>query len=429
MSIDSTFLEQSFRVFHASISPENLIGKYSLKNLAPKEGYLTNAFGVLVKPDYVPQMLSGRAGEVEGPPIPANWHADMAEFGAALRAVDLAKGSFTMMELGCGWGCWMNIAGVVAKRHGLKVHLIGVEGDEGHVGFAHEALRDNQFTPDEYTVYHGVAASSKGVALFPKQTAGSSWGLEPVFDLEKSAADKMLATGSYFMAKQYTLMELAQNHARIDLLHVDIQGGEESLIPAAMPFLSEKVAYLLIGTHSREIEGVMFKHLLAAGFVLEIERPAVLSLDSGKPSLVVDGVHGWRNTRLLPEVDIADPNGAVELLAESPSVKAGEEFKLNVRIVNSSETDWQSVGPKPVMISYKWVSETENGGGVVEGVRTPLPDTIIRAGDAKEAAVRIIAPPVAGNYELEITCIQECVRWFAAPAFASNRIRLSIGGI
>jgi hypothetical protein len=40
---------------------------------------------------------------VEPIPIPANWHADIAEWAAALRAVDLARGSFTMAELGCGW--------------------------------------------------------------------------------------------------------------------------------------------------------------------------------------------------------------------------------------------------------------------------------------------------------------------------------------
>jgi hypothetical protein len=40
---------------------------------------------------------------VEGIPIPANWHADIAEWAAALRAVELAEETFTVVELGCGW--------------------------------------------------------------------------------------------------------------------------------------------------------------------------------------------------------------------------------------------------------------------------------------------------------------------------------------
>jgi hypothetical protein len=35
-----------------------------------------------------------------------------------------------MIELGCGWGCWMNNAGVAARSTDRRVHVIGVEGDE-----------------------------------------------------------------------------------------------------------------------------------------------------------------------------------------------------------------------------------------------------------------------------------------------------------
>ena len=106
---------------------------------------------------------------MEGVPIPANWHADIAEWAAALRAVDLANNTFRMAELGCGWGCWMNNAGVAARNAGLETHVIGVEGDEGHVRFAEEACTANGFRPDQFTIWRGIAAPSDGVALFPKQ--------------------------------------------------------------------------------------------------------------------------------------------------------------------------------------------------------------------------------------------------------------------
>jgi hypothetical protein len=38
--------------------------------------------------------------------------------------------------------------------------------------------------------------------------------------------------------------------------------------------------------------------LLAAGWKLEIERPAVLHLNGPTPFTYIDGVQGWRNPRL-----------------------------------------------------------------------------------------------------------------------------------
>ena len=58
---------------------------------------------------------------------------------------------------------------------------------------------------------------------------------------------------------------------------------------------------MVIGTHSRQIEGRLFDALLGAGWRLEIERPAMINLESGTPVVRVDGVQGWRNPYLLPQ--------------------------------------------------------------------------------------------------------------------------------
>lgn len=297
--------QDNFFFYNTRIDPLRVIEENVVGGLQPTGGYLTNAFGVLIDPKFVPTILQGREGTVEGPPIPANWHADIAEFGAALRAVELARGTFTMIELGCGWGCWMNITGLAAKRRGLDVHLFGVESDGAHLGFAKEALQVNGFSPDEYHLYEGVAAAGMGIALFPKSDhPGVDWGRSPRFDVAEEEARKLVDTGGYTRLQQVSLDSIARGCERVDLLHVDIQGGEEALVRQGMPFLSSHVAYLLIGTHSRQIEGSLFDHLLKAGWVLEIERPALLNLDQG-PTVFVDGVQGWRNPRLLPDDRIA----------------------------------------------------------------------------------------------------------------------------
>jgi FkbM family methyltransferase len=276
--------------------------RHAAPNLVAREGYLTNFLGVVIDPKFFPTILEGRSGQVEGIPIPANWHADIAEWASALRAVDLARGAFTVIELGCGWGCWMNNTGVAARRAGLDVHMIGIEGDEGHIGFAHEALRANGFRGSQFTLHRGVAAAAPGIALFPRQNhAGVEWGLEPIFGASKDQRRRAIASGSHDELPMIPLAKVVEQHPRIDLLHVDIQGGEADLIAGCLPTLSDRIAYLVIGTHSRQIEGRLFDSLLQKEWRLEMERPALLSLANGVPIVTVDGVQGWRNMKLLPD--------------------------------------------------------------------------------------------------------------------------------
>lgn len=291
-----------FFFYHAAFDPIEVMRRHAVPHLVARRGYLTNFLGVLIDPKFFPGLLQARAGQVEGIPIPANWHADIAEWGAALRAVDLARDSFTVVELGCGWGCWLNNTGVAARRAGLAVQLVGLEGDLGHVGFAREACASNGFAAEQVTIRHGIAAASAGIALFPRQQSGTDWGLEPVFGATEAERQRAVLSGSHDALPMVALADLVAPVPRVDLLHVDIQGGEADLIAACLPVLHEKVAYLLVGTHSRQIEGRIMASLLAAGWELEIERPAILALEPTGPRVTVDGVQGWRNPRLFQAV-------------------------------------------------------------------------------------------------------------------------------
>jgi hypothetical protein len=107
-------------------------------------------------------------------------------------------------------------------------------------------------------------------------------------------------SGAYDELPVVALSDLAGPHERIDFLHIDIQGGEADVVESCLPILQEKVAYMFIGTHSRQIEGRLFHTLLRSGWRLEIERPGLLKLDGRVPYMWVDGVQGWRNSALLP---------------------------------------------------------------------------------------------------------------------------------
>lgn len=298
LTADLKVQSSPFVHYNAVFDPQEVVRRYAVPNVQGIPGYLTNFLGVRVDPKFVPAQLEGRGGEVEGIPIPANWHADVAEWGAALRAVDLAKNSFTVVELGCGWGCWMINTGVAARATGLDVHLIGVEGDAGHLQFAIEAWRVNGFAPRQVTLHRGIAASSSGVALFPRYpTAGEHWGLAAIYNATDEQRRDLVASGSHDELSMIPLEDIIGD--RVDLLHIDIQGGETDFIAGSLDVMNAKVAYLVVGTHSRQIEGRIMDTLVAAEWKLEIERPAILSLAGDAPLVTVDGVQGWRNPRLV----------------------------------------------------------------------------------------------------------------------------------
>jgi hypothetical protein len=183
----------------------------------------------------------------------------------------------------------------------LKPKLIGIEGDGKNLNLAREALAANGFAEDEVSLMHGIAHARSGKAAFPQQGDDEEhWGLEPVFSSDEQAYREAMASGSYAELPMFGFRDIAEDHGRIDLLHVDIQGGEADLVEECIDIFSDKIAYVLIGSHAREIEGRTFAAFRRAGWVLEIERPAILSLSNAAagPQVVVDGVQGWLNPRL-----------------------------------------------------------------------------------------------------------------------------------
>ena len=278
-----------------------MIENYAKQSLVPRDEYFTNFLGPIVKPSYFDTILRGKEGFVESVPIIGNWHACVAEWGACLRALDLAQAPFTVMELGCGWGCWLNNMAVAARNKGFDYRLIGIEGDPDHINFAKETLRENDISSEKLELHHGIAAATNGIALFPNQKLkSSSWGLEPVFSVSKQQREEAVSSGQYNALPMLSLQDVIGAHTTIDLLHIDIQGGEGNLLENCLDTLLEKVGYVFVGTHSRKNEKRIKKAFKNLPWKLEIERPAILKMRITGPVLKTDGVQGWRIMQLLP---------------------------------------------------------------------------------------------------------------------------------
>jgi hypothetical protein len=286
--------------FNASIDVRGIIEAHVNHDRAPVPGHYVNFLGVAIPTRVMPH-IEHKGDQLDNIPIPTNFHADMAEWAAVLRAVDLARRGFTMVELGCGWGCWMNNTGVAARARGLSIHVVGIEGDEKHLEFARETFEANRISHDEYTLFRGIAAATTGYALFPHRQDEDRWHAEPIFGVSEAESERAVAGGAYDRLKMIPLSELIGDRGKVDLVHMDIQGGEADLVEQTLELLSGTVAYLVIGTHSRSIEGRLIDILIEEGWVLEVERPGIFQIVNGRPVTTIDGVQGWRNPRIHPE--------------------------------------------------------------------------------------------------------------------------------
>ncbi len=289
-------VQSPFWHYHSSFDAVGLIRRHAREALQASPLHVTNFLGVRIRPEVLPDLLSGQAGVVEPLPIPANWHADIAEWGSCLRALDLSKNRFVMLELGCGWGCWMNNLGVAAKFSGRKIKLYGIEADDGHLRFARQALSDNKISGDEFDLVSGIAGKAASIVLFPKIESGIDWGGTAIFSPSKQQLKDSEETGKYIRIPVVDIESLLRNEPVLDFLHVDIQGAELDLLTEIFELLCGKVRYIFIGTHSKQIEAGLFDLFARQNtWKLEMERPAIFQLIDGRPVVTVDGVQAWRN--------------------------------------------------------------------------------------------------------------------------------------
>lgn len=283
--------------YHTSFDAIGIIQKYANRSILPSREHFTNFLGVKIRPEFFPNILNNKCNLVEKLPIPANWHADIAEWASCLRAVDLAKDKFTMLELGCGWGCWMNNLGIAAKSVGKTIKLYGVEADSCHINFAKNALADNQIMANEYVLVQGIAGRNGGIALFPKIHGGVNWGGQALFNLDSNLLKNKLESGRYVKIPIVDIERLLINEDILDFLHLDIQGAELDVLTELFDWICKKVRYIFIGTHSKQIEAGLFNLFINSSniFALEMERPAFFKLINGQPVIKVDGVQAYRN--------------------------------------------------------------------------------------------------------------------------------------
>jgi len=286
---------------------EDLLSGFADNNATPLAGYYTDFAGVRT-PVKAISALNDQSGVINPDlPVPSDSkHAEAVEYCCLFHAIENSNDTFTMFELGAGWGPWMAQTASGCKKKGFnKINIIGVEGEENKIPLIKEILTINGFRKDNnklaqlfnnvYSeIINGVVTVSNDVIEFP---------VVEVEHYGASLADVTTCDG--YPRKKipgYSLDFLMKDFKIVDYIHFDIQGYEAEVIESAIETLNKKARFICIGTHSRKIEGDLIDLLHKNKWELLREAPCIFVPNKeGSRTLIdmtiQDGVQFWQNKR------------------------------------------------------------------------------------------------------------------------------------
>lgn len=250
---------------------------------------------------------------------------DYFEWVDLLQAIHDAGPTFTMLELGAGWGKWTSRAAAAARQRGIAKLRFGLaEVEPMHVSWLKAHLADNGISTSEYRVFEAALGGKAGEVVFavskPDDQADNNpkaWYGQAIIAGDLSSMPRI---GDYHGQPLYehqdgwkvikapliTLSEILANYDFVDHADLDIQGMEAEVIEEAIEALNKKVRRLHICTHGGEIEECLAKLLSEADWICLRYYPLKQeSLTHFGRCQFNDGVQSWINPRLSPYKDIA----------------------------------------------------------------------------------------------------------------------------
>ena len=273
--------------------------KFTVAGAEARAGFFTDFLGVQTRCDYLPEQYARFSGVVEhvdgSGVVPLH---EAAETIALLRSVEETAGLFRIVELGAGWGPWLVAGAAAARQRGRPAQLIGVEGDEAHLGFMRTHMQDNGIDPIAGNVLlRAVVGAVDGVAHFPVLPEPSSdWGARAILNGDHPAPGS--GPTRFVEVPSVSVATVLSGLGRVQHLHCDIQGEEADALGASAKALDGQVLRLVVGTHGRGVEERLFSLFSGLGWVLEYEKACTFAEGSGGMALKNDGVQVWYNAHL-----------------------------------------------------------------------------------------------------------------------------------
>lgn len=210
-----------------------------------QKGYEVDFLGCKIRHAFWPTTMRTGIPQTSYPSLDEGYF----EWIDLLESVVSAKRSYTMIELGAGFGRWLVRAAQAIRQHsGLAFHLIAVEAEPTHFEWIPLHFRDNDVDPADRVLIHAAVT----------------------------------------------------DHADGDLIDFDIQGEELKVISCAIEEIPRKAKRLHIGTHSEEIEAGLRRVLRKYQWECLADYPCGSTNQTPwGPVKFQDAVQSWLNPRLV----------------------------------------------------------------------------------------------------------------------------------
>ena len=281
-------------------------------------GFMTNWSGALVRSSFYPAQLTEHLpkSSFAGPHSPIA-DEEIFEWIDVLEAIDQASGSFSMMEVGAGFGRWAVSAAVMLRRwRPMACKLIAIEAEPTHFQMLGDHLRDNGFITEDHLLIE-AAVNATGLPVQFVTGHAETWYGQAI--VEGDFKDPAFPDARTIELPAIKLSSVLSDFHFIDLCDMDIQGAEAEVVEESIELLSERVRRLHIGTHGHEIEKRLRSVLSEAGWSCSRHYACNSSVETEfGPISFVDGVQSWQNPRLGAGRTVAAPQFAT---AQPPSPK------------------------------------------------------------------------------------------------------------
>lgn len=179
-----------------------------------------------------------------------------------------------------------------------------------HYAWLATHFRDNGLEPSEHKLiraavcekrgrvdfYCGNSAGWYGQAIAPRR---STWARLGAFVHRIRPKDSQDTDLKVISVRSISLSQLLQSHPCVDLIDLDVQGEERTVLTEAIEQLDAKVKRVHVGTHSAEIEDQLRK-LFSDHAWRKVNDYRCLSINKTPYGEIefVDGVQTWINPRL-----------------------------------------------------------------------------------------------------------------------------------
>lgn len=290
----------------------NFVGALLAKNLTKNRSDLDNKG---LRKTSIPEIKDGE--------IFAEWYT-------AYKSIESAKNNYLMISLGAHLGGpIVNAYKLLNCYKPMPAHFIAIEADENMYKLLRENFKENNIPASSVTINQLAVNSSSQPRVFAssKTPTGSTRFYDDVRQLptkiiESNASELVLepilkhaktfipikvvndgppADAELNIVSTIQVEHIIKPHKIINFIEADIQGQEYESLPPAMDMLSEKVAWMHIGTHiDSEWHKLLKKLFIMHGWELHIdwEPNSTYKIENEKFD-TCDGVLSMCNPRVL----------------------------------------------------------------------------------------------------------------------------------